>query len=269
MRNATFRQKPLTFSAREAYNSTQVDALVITFPEVLMAEAKKIGDMLKDAGMIDDFQLQSALAHQRNWGGKLGAILVDLQFVKEEDMAKVVAEKLNIPYINLFEPELPMAVVKLIKPEIAKKYNVIPAKKEGGVLMLAMLDPLDIEAMDEIRFITGLNIKPSLALMSEIKDAISKYYDGEEVVRQQPLEPLYKGVSSGGKMEIIRGSDLNMPQPPSPDASSPVLSPDDNAQQTLDDSRMRLDALTALLIEKGLITREELVSMIYQKKMGL
>lgn len=234
-----------------------------------MAEAKKLGDMLKDAGLIDDFQLQSSLAHQRNWGGKLGAILVDLQFVTEEDMARVIAEKLRIPYVNLFEPEIAAAVVKLIKPDLAKKYNVMPAKKEGGALVLAMLDPLDIEAVDEIRFITGLNIKPSLALASEIKDAIRKYYDGEEVVRKQGQERSYQGVSSGGKMELIRGSDLNMPAGPDNDASSPVLSREDNAQQCLDDNRMRLDALISLLIEKGLISREELVRMVYQKKIGL
>lgn len=146
---------------------------------------KKLGDMLKDAGIIDDFQLQTALSHQRSWGGKLGAILIELDFVKEEQLARVISDKLQIPYVNLFEPEVPQAVIKLIKPEIAKKYHVMPAKKEGGTLVLAMLDPLDIEAMDEIRFITGLSIKPSLALESEIKDAIRKYYDGEAVARNR------------------------------------------------------------------------------------
>ncbi len=234
-----------------------------------MAEVKKLGDMLKEAGIIDDFQLQTALSHQRNWGGKLGAILIEMEFVKEHDIARVMSEKLHIPYVNLFEPEVPAAVVKLIKSEIAKKYHVMPAKKEGGGLVLAMMDPLDIKAMDEIRFITGLTIKPSLALDSEIKDAIRKYYDGEEVVRNQGQAPLHQRASSGGKMEIIRGSDLSMEKASASDASSPILSRDDNAQQSLEDNRARLDALINLLIEKGLISREELVSMIYHKKMGL
>ncbi len=235
-----------------------------------MAEAKKkLGDMLKDAGLIDDFQLQSALSHQRNWGGKLGAILIEMEFVKEEDIARLISEKLGIPYVNLFEPEVPAAVVKLIKPEIAKKYHVMPVKKEGGGLVLAMLDPLDIEAMDEIRFITGLTIKPSLVLESEIKDAIRKYYDGEEVVRKQGQAPLHQRASSGGKMEIIHGSDLSMEKASTSDASSPILSPEDTAQRSLVDNRLRLDALIALLIEKELITREELVSIIYHKKIGM
>lgn len=236
-----------------------------------MAEVKKkLGDMLKDAGILDDFQLQTALAHQRNWGGKLGAILIEMDFVKEEQLARVISDKLRIPYVKLFEPEVPEAVVKLIKPEIAKKYQVMPVKKEGGALVLAMLDPLDIEAMDEIRFITGLSIKPSLALDSEIKDAIRKYYDGEAVDRKQTETPFYhRQQGSGGKMEVIHGSDLNMPKAFTSDASSPVLSREDTAQQSLEDNRQRLDALIALLIEKELITREELISMIYHKKIGL
>ena len=234
-----------------------------------MAEVKKLGDMLKEAGLIDDFQLETALSHQRNWGGKLGAVLIELAFVKEEDVSRVIAQKFQIPYVNLFEPEVPQGVIKLIKPETAKKYHVLPVKKEGVSLILAMLDPLDIEAMDEIRFITGLTIKPSLALESEIRDAIRKYYDGETVVRKQEQSPFQPGASSGGKMELIRGSDLSMEKVSASEASSSTLSSDDTTKQSLEDYRMRLDAIINLLIEKKLISREELVSMIYQKKMGL
>ncbi|HXY54531.1 MAG TPA: hypothetical protein VEM40_07665 [Nitrospirota bacterium] len=233
-------------------------------------ETKKLGDMLKEAGLIDDFQLQSALSYQRNWGGKLGSILIELEFIREEELARVIAEKLHTPYINLFDPEIPENLIKLIKPEVAKKYHVVPAKRDKGMLMLAMSNPLDIEAIDEIRFITGLNIKPSLALESEIHDAIKKYYDGEEVVRKQKDGTLLKRMNpSGGKMEIIHGSDLNMQKDTENDVKSPILSKDELAQQALQDIKIRLEALATLLIEKGLIGRDELVSMIYQKKMGL
>jgi len=234
-----------------------------------MAGVKKLGDMLKEAGMIDDFQLQSALSHQRNWGGKLGSILIELEFVREEDIARVMSDILRIPHINLFEPEIPEAVIKTIKGDIAKKHHVVPVKKEGGALTLAMFDPLDIEAMDEVRFITGLNIKPSLAMGSEIKDAIRKYYDGEEIDRTHAKELYHQPTQSTGKMEIIRGSDLLMPKTAASDVDSSLLSKEDSAQQTFADTRVRLDALISVLIEKKLITREELTTMIYQKKMGL
>jgi type IV pilus assembly protein PilB len=232
-----------------------------------MAEVKKLGDMLKDAGLIDDFKLQSALSYQRNWGGKLGSILIELNLVEETELARVIAEKLRTPYVNLFEPEVPDAVINLIKPEMAKKYHVIPAKKEGTALVLAMMDPLDIEAMDEIRFITGLTIKPSLALESEIRDAILKYYDGENIVRKRTEAPQHlQEHDNGGKMEIIHGSDLTMPKEIASGASSPEQTTAGVEQQTQGDDRTRTDALITLLVEKGIITREELVSMILGKK---
>jgi type IV pilus assembly protein PilB len=234
-----------------------------------MAEAKKLGELLIDAGLIDTFQLESALAHQRNWGGKLGGILVELEFAREEDVAKVIAEKLRLPYAQLFDPEVPEAVLKLIKPDIAKKYIVMPVKKEGGGLVVAMSDPLDIDVIDELRFITSLNIKPALALESEIKLAIRKYYDREQVVRRSAASFKEITRSSSGKMEIIRGSDLNMPKVPEVDPSTALLSREETTVQSVQDGKIRLDALISLLIEKGIISREELVSMIYQKKLGL
>lgn len=234
-----------------------------------MAEVKKLGELLKEAGLIDDFQLESALSHQRNWGGKLGAILVELEFIGEEDVARVIAEKMRTPYADLFEPPIQEAVIKLIKPDIAKKYLVMPVRKEGGGVVIAMSDPLDIDAIDELRFITGLNLKPALSMDSEIRLAIRKYYDHEEVVRKPRTSFKEIAGKSTGKMEIIRGSDLNMAKAAEPEAANSLYSKEETAQQTMLDHKIRMDALISLLIEKGLITREELVSMIYQKKLGL
>ena len=175
-----------------------------------MAESKKLGELLKEAGLIEDFQLQTALSYQRNWGGKLGAILIELEFVREEDLAKIIADKLRTQYVNLFNPEVPADIVNLIKGDVAKKYNVVPARKEGGTLLVAMADPMDFEAVDALRFIINMKIKPALALESEIKDAIRKYYDGEEVVRK--TKTTFRDITAAaGKMEIKRGSDLKIP----------------------------------------------------------
>lgn len=230
-----------------------------------MAERKKIGDLLKDAGLIDDFQLQSALSHQKNWGGKLGAILTEMGFIKESDLAKVLAERLRLPYVDLFAQEIAAAVVKLIKPDIAKKYNVMPASKDGGALLVAMSDPMDMEAIDEIRFITGLVIKPALATDSEIKDAIRKYYDHESVVHREKPSLHDKFASSPEKLEIIRESEAKAGsewKPPEPQAVQP------QQQEALSD-RQLLDALVSVLIEKDLVSRDELMRMIEQKKLGL
>jgi hypothetical protein len=227
-----------------------------------MAEKKKLGDFLKEAGLIDDFQLQTALSHQRNWGGKLGSVLIELEFVREDALAKAIAEKMRIPYVNLFEPELPAESVALVKADVAKKYGIMPVRKEGNSIVIAMSDPMDMEAIDDLRFSTGLVVKPALAMESEIKDAIRKYYDGEELVRKPEAFPFGKP----GKMEIIYGSDL---MTNSGEAQVATAAQDETTRQVSQDDRHRLDALITLLIEKNIISREDLVKMIYQKKIGL
>jgi len=228
-----------------------------------MAEKKKIGDLLKEAGLIDDFQLESALAHQRNWGGKLGSILIEKEFVREDKLASVIAEKLGLEYINLFEPELSAESLRLIKPEIARKYSVIPIRKVGNSITLAMADPLDIDAIDDLKFSTGCNIKPALSLESEIKDAIRKYYDGETVVRK----PIQVNIDKPGKMEVIFGSDLMMGREGA--KANAVSAQEAVATKERRESEFRLEALITLLIEQNIIKREDLVKMIYQKKIGL
>jgi type IV pilus assembly protein PilB len=232
-----------------------------------MAVAKKLGELLIEAGLIDDFQLQSALSQQRNWGGKLGSILIELEFVREEDVAQVIAKQFRTPWANLFEPEIPETILRVIKNDMAKKYNVVPVRKETGGLVVAMSDPLDIEVIDALRFATGFHIKPALALESELTDAIRKYYDHEEVVRKPPTRFRDIANNTAGEIEITHSVDLSAKK--SGEESSPVIAPEEAAQQTLLDREIRIDALISLLIEKGIITRDELVSMIYAKKMGL
>ncbi len=227
-----------------------------------MAERKKLGDLLKEAGLIDDFQLETALSHQRNWGGKLGEILAELEFAHEEDVARVVAEKLKIPYVNLFEPELSADVLKILKADMAKKFGVIPVRKEGNTLLLAMSDPLDIGTMDNVRFITGSSIKPVLAMASEIEDAIRKYYDGEPMVRVRK-STRKETAQKAGNMEIVR-------EKPDADLSQhahhqeiPVHFAEHANQKVV------LEALIELLVDNDLITREALAKYVEQKRMGM
>lgn len=232
-----------------------------------MTGAKKLGELLIETGLIDDFQLQSALSQQRNWGGKLGSILIEMEFVREEDVARAIAKQYRTPWANLFDPEIPDTVLKVIKKDMAKKYNVVPVRKESGGLIVAMSNPLDIDVIDALRFATGFQIKPALALESELKDAIRKYYDHEEVVRKPPARFKDIAGSTAGEVEILHSADLAAKK--SVEEPSPIVEPAEAAQQTIADREVRVDALISLLIEKGLITRDELVRMIYQKKMGL
>jgi hypothetical protein len=236
-----------------------------------MAERKKLGDLLKEAGLIDDFQLEAALSHQRNWGGKLGSIIVELEFAREEEIARVISEKMGVPYVNLFEPELSPEVIKLLKADMAKKFGVVPVKKEANALVLAMSDPMDFETMDNVRFITGLTIKPVLAMGAEIKDAIRKYYDGEPVTRK-PVVSFRETAKKSTKLEIVREvpdlatSEWNQHQQQD---SQSLRQDTQSLRQDFASQKVVLEALISLLIEKDFFTRDEIAKIIEQKKMGL
>jgi len=230
-----------------------------------MAERKKLGDLLKAAGLIDDFQLEAALSHQRNWGGKLGSIIVELEFAREGDIARVISEKMGVPYIDLFEPELSPDIFKVLKADMAKKFGVVPVRKEANTLVLAMSDPLDIETMDNVRFITGFSIKPVLAMTSEIKDAIRKYYDGEPVTRQSRAS-FRESATQASKLELAR----EMPDSFTTEWNQQYQQQDvQSFRQDLATQKIVIEALTTLLIEKEFFTRDELVKRIEQKKLGL
>lgn len=233
-----------------------------------MAERKKIGELLKEAGLIDNFQLEAALSHQRSWGGKLGAVIVELRFAREEEIARVLAEKLRIPYIELSASEIPAEVADIIKPDIARKFSVMPVRKEGKSLVLAMADPLNIDVVDNIRFNTGMTIKPVLAMGSEIQDAIRKYYDKEPPVRETVPLVCETTVPSNAShtMDLARGI---------PDRTTPEYSRNprqrENIKQLLQDvnsQKIELDALKSLLIDRGIIIQSELAKIIEQKKIG-
>jgi hypothetical protein len=231
-----------------------------------MPERKKMGDLLKEAGLIDDFQLEAALSHQRNWGGKIGAIVVELEFAQEEDIARVISETMGVDYANLFEPEISADVLKLLKADIAKKFGVIPVKKESNALVLAMSDPMDFETMDNIRFITGLTIKPVLSMATEIKDAIRKYYDGETVVRNKPVS-FRESAKKSTHLEIVR----EVPDLATTEWNQQNTQQQDSQglRQDVANQKAIIDALTTLLIEKDFFTRDELAKIIEQKKLGL
>lgn len=231
-----------------------------------MTERKKLGDLLKEAGMIDDFQLEAALSHQRNWGGKLGSIIVELEFAREEDIARIISEKMGVPYINLFEPELSPEIFKVLKADMAKKFGVLPVRKDANALVLAMSDPLDIETMDNIRFITGLSIKPVLSMTSEIKDAIRKYYDGEPVTRQSKAS-FRESATRDAKLELVR----EVPDIATTEWNQQFQQQQDvqSFRQDLAAQKIVIEALTTLLIEKEFFSRDELVRLIEQKKLGL
>lgn len=237
-----------------------------------MAEKKKIGEMLIEAGLIDDLQLDSALGHQRNWGGRLGSILIELGFVKEEDMAGVIEKQLHYPCIEVTSLDVPREALDSVKVEIAKKYTIFPINLEGNTITLAMMDPTDLRITDELQFITGRRIKPALALESEIKRAIRKFYEGEDIegkhyrVEQKRVEKQEDHVVIKGLPDetVFVQEDFVIHEEPlkEPPKVEPKLEDTKKEYKKEIPDKVIVEAIASLLIEKGIINKQEFLDRI-------
>ena len=123
----------------------------------------RIGELLLKEKRITPEQLQEVLAYQKANGGKLGLILVKLGFAKDEEITALLSKQYGVPSINLHQFEIDPAVIKLIPPETAQKYQIIPLSRAGATLTIAMTDPTNVFAMDDIKFMTGYNVEPVVA----------------------------------------------------------------------------------------------------------
>jgi len=138
--------------------------------------AIKLGEMLVKAHLVTEEQLSKALEHQKTNGGKLGYNLVKLGMVKEDDITQLLSQQYGVPAIKLESIEIDEAVIKLIPSEVAQKYLIMPISRAGATLTIAMVDPTNVFAMDDIKFMTGYNVEPVVASEMAIKDGIDKYY---------------------------------------------------------------------------------------------
>jgi type IV pilus assembly protein PilB len=138
--------------------------------------AVRIGELLLKEKRITPEQLQEALSYQRQSGGKLGANLVKLGFVKDEEITSLLSKQYGVPSISLNQFEIDPAVIKLVPAETAHKYQIIPLSRVGATLTIAMTDPTNVFALDDLKFMTGYNVEPVVAWETAVLDAIQKYY---------------------------------------------------------------------------------------------
>jgi type IV pilus assembly protein PilB len=138
--------------------------------------AVRIGELLLKEKRITPDQLQEALNYQKANGGKVGFNLVKLGFVKDEELTALLSKQYGVPSINLTQFEIDPAVIKLIPAETAQKYQIIPLSRSGATLTIAMTDPTNVFAMDDIKFMTGYNVEPVVASETAVADAIIRYY---------------------------------------------------------------------------------------------
>jgi len=164
--------------------------------------ALKLGELLIKSQMINEQQLEKALAEQRSTSGRLGEILQKMGLVTEDDIIDCLSHQFGVPSINLRHFEIDESVAKLIPVDLARKYNVIPVNKTGATLTVAMSDPTNIFAMDEITFVTGYRVEPVVASEEAIAESVEKYHGtSREVELKRVMEEL--ATSDEAALELL------------------------------------------------------------------
>ncbi len=142
----------------------------------MTAMRKRIGELLVEVGALDPFQLESALAHQRRWGGRLGTAIVHLGFLREDQVLSAVGEQLGVSYVSLWDKVVPRDVLSLLPEKVIRSRKVLPLARlrehRRGPLLVALSNPADLGVLDELSFATGLEIRPVLASEVELDRAI-------------------------------------------------------------------------------------------------
>ena len=256
---------------------------------------RRLGEILKDAGLITDLQLKAALAEQRKWGGKLGRTLVEMGFVDETSMAAALSRQLNLPLVDLDAAKLPQDVTVWLRVDVAERYGVFPLGGDARqkTLQVATSDPTNFEALQELAFHTGMKIQVSICGSSAIDRAIRKHYYGESVVAsdvggtsllgldeqtfdvQEIVTRSGEKVSAAGDAPLMASAALGNQADPYA-VTSPRSVAQMEQERQMKDLTSRLEALEKhaaqqvralrtlfeLLVEKGHVNRDEYVAKV-------
>jgi type IV pilus assembly protein PilB len=265
---------------------------------------KRLGELLVMAGVIDEFQLQSALGEQRRWGRPLGVTLVEMGLVDETTLVKLLSTQLNLPAIDLDRTDVDEAALGMLDYDLCSQYQCVPFRYEerGKFLHVAMADPTNLEVFDRIRVHTQCNLRPHLAGPKSIEDTIRRRYLGQSQNRsiggygpaasndyvQRSGEQVFDQLVDVGASPPA-GRPAGRPVQPRPQSSGshPAVSAQRSAQQVstarfdeqlmqdvmrelkevkamLHRDEMVLRKLMSLIVQKGVCTREELVARLQE-----
>jgi len=141
---------------------------------------KQLGDLLIERGIITDRQLEKALVVQKERGGLIGELLVELGFAKEEDIAQSLTAQYGFPYLPLSNYDINPEILSIVPGRVARQYLLIPIDKISNNLTLAMSNPLNVQAIEDVELLSGCSVQTFVSTSSDIKRAIEKYYKDKE-----------------------------------------------------------------------------------------
>lgn len=140
---------------------------------------QNLGDMLLAANLIDEVQMQVALAEQKRTGNRFGSTLVDLQFIDENVLAAFLAKQIDVPCISLLHIDVPKKVLRKMNRALATECKALPVRIEDDKLEVAMVDPTDIDMLDRLEKAIGMTVSPLIAPESSIRTMIERFYPEE------------------------------------------------------------------------------------------
>src|SRR6184192_4266395 len=173
---------------------------------------RRLGDLLVADGLLGQEQLQKSLVEQKGSTEKLGSILIRLGFINEEQLIGFLSRQYGVPSITLSQLEIDLEVLKLVPAAIAKKYEVLPVRRMGNSLALAMADPTNVFALDDISFMTNLQVLPLVASQTAIKKAIDRHYESKTEAISTVLSDMQADLANvevveegeeGGKVDVF------------------------------------------------------------------
>ncbi|MFQ5455293.1 MAG: type IV-A pilus assembly ATPase PilB [Nitrospirota bacterium] len=160
---------------------------------------EKLGKLLLKGGLISEDALRKVTQIQRKEGGHLSSILVKLGYISEDKLLTFLSHQYGIPAVDLSHYEVDPAVIKLIPVDVVQKYSAIPIKRSGATLCVAMVDPTDIFAMDDIKFMTGYDVEPMVTSESAVITAINRYYDSAH-----HLQTVLKSIEDEEELDVVQ-----------------------------------------------------------------
>ncbi len=149
---------------------------------------KRLGDLLVDAGMISRAQLEEALEEQKTRKERLGQILLNKEFITEKRLIEVLEEQLGIPHVDLYEQSINSEVATSVSKTLAQRHQVIPIDRKNNRVILAMHDPMDVMAIDDVSLATGLDVSPVIASKEAINYAINQHFGLQETLEESTAE---------------------------------------------------------------------------------
>jgi type IV pilus assembly protein PilB len=166
--------------------------------------SRRLGDLLVREGLISAEQLQRAVAEQKGSSDRLGTVLVRLNLIGEEQLIGFLSRQYGIPSMTLSQLDIDADVLKLVPAQIAKKYDVVPVKRTGNSLTLAMADPTNVFALDDVGFMTNLQVLPVVASQAAIRAAIERLYDTQSSALAEVILEM-EGAVGDGDVEVVEG----------------------------------------------------------------